>query len=150
MAVTTFRRKMAGARASRPGRAPRLALALVALVTGCGAGTLAPARFVDATRLLVSVEGGGTVTGAGGSVHCRAGSPEGCRADLGGSGPSLLTAHADAGWRFAGWEIANADATGTPDPRFLGPVGAQDAHLYRAIFVPAPAASTARARRETW
>ena len=123
-----------------------LALAALTLAAGCGATTRTPARFVDAQSVVVQVEGHGTVTSPTSDVDCRAGSPEGCRADFGSQGPSLLSAKADPGWRFAGWRVGNADRRGSADPGFLPSMDGPRTRLYRAVFVRAPRPRVATAR----
>ncbi len=113
-----------------------LVFALVVLfVAGCGsAAHPAPARFVDAGRVVIQVEGRGVVTSSGGDVRCRSGAVEGCQVDWSASGPHVLQAEPAPGWRFVGWEVARADASGAPDPGFLAPMG-DTTRLYRARFV---------------
>src|SRR2546422_5059244 len=78
-----------------------------AMVLGCSAGDGGGGSVASGSHsLVIHVSGAGTVQSATPSISCRAD----CQQDVAGAGTVLLTATADSGYAFSGWQ---GDCTGT-------------------------------------
>jgi hypothetical protein len=101
----------------------------VALTAGCASTatqTPQPRMVASGTRLVVEVEGGGSVDLGPSENKCEASAP--CTLAWDRVAEPVLVAEARPGWRFDHWEEPGASAD---SPSFTDP---DQPHVYRAVF----------------
>jgi Divergent InlB B-repeat domain len=89
--------------------ARRLALIVCLLALGVVGG--ASGRALATTTITVQVIGGGQVTSGGGQITCGAGSQQCYYSTTSSSGSVTLTAVAQSGWSFGGWQGCTTSGT---------------------------------------